>query len=80
MLGVPGPEHLIFIPGVLLLGIALGWALGAKAAREKLEKRRARARARARASARRSSALPRGLRGRTRRATLRRNPSSSRFP
>lgn len=44
MIGVPGPEHLLFIPAVLLLGIAVGWALGAKAAREKLERRRARAR------------------------------------
>ncbi len=21
----PGPEHLIFIPGILLIGIVLGW-------------------------------------------------------
>jgi hypothetical protein len=41
---LPGPEHLIFIPGVLLLGIVIGWVLGGRAAREQLEKRRNRAR------------------------------------
>jgi hypothetical protein len=42
--GLPGPEHLIFIPGVLLVGITIGWILGGKAARAQLEKRRQRAR------------------------------------
>ena len=33
-------EHLIYIPGILLLGIAIGYVLGAKAARAELERRR----------------------------------------
>jgi hypothetical protein len=37
---VPSLEHLFYIPGVLLVGIALGFRLGAKAARDELEKRR----------------------------------------
>jgi hypothetical protein len=40
----PGPEHFIFIPGVLLLGITIGWVLGSRAARAQLEQRRKRAR------------------------------------
>jgi hypothetical protein len=39
---LPGPEHLIFIPGVLLLGIVIGWVLGGRAAREQIENRRKR--------------------------------------
>ena len=35
-------EHLIFIPGVLLVGLAMGWGLGAKSARRELERRRER--------------------------------------
>ena len=38
------PEHLIFIPGVLLVGLAIGYALGAKAARAEIAKARARMR------------------------------------
>jgi hypothetical protein len=38
------PEHVIFIPGVLLIGLVLGYTLGARAARAELEKRRRRAR------------------------------------
>ena len=38
------PEHVIFIPGVLLVGLSLGYVLGAKAARKELEKARARLR------------------------------------
>jgi hypothetical protein len=41
---LPGPEHFIFIPGVLLIGITIGWILGGKSARSQLEKRRRRAR------------------------------------
>lgn len=37
-------EHFIYIPGVLLLGIVIGYVMGARAAREKVEKRRRRAR------------------------------------
>ena len=40
----PGTEHLIFIPGVLLIGIVIGWIMGGKAAKEQLEKKRRRAR------------------------------------
>ncbi len=40
----PGPEHFIFIPGVLLVGITIGWVLGSRAARRQLEERRRRAR------------------------------------
>ncbi len=43
-MNTPGPEHFIFIPGVLLVGIVIGWVLGGRAAREQLEKRRKRAR------------------------------------
>ena len=43
-MGLPGPEHFLFIPGVLLVGITIGWSLGAKAARQKMEARRKRAR------------------------------------
>src|ERR1700677_3930228 len=45
-MGTPGPEHFIFIPGVLLIGIVWGYILGARAARAELEKRRALARER----------------------------------
>jgi hypothetical protein len=40
----PGPEHLIFIPGVLLVGVVLGYVMGARAVRAELERRRRRAR------------------------------------
>jgi hypothetical protein len=36
--------HLVFIPGVLLIGLVFGWVLGAKAANKKLSQARARAR------------------------------------
>ena len=40
----PGTDHFIFIPGVLLVGILIGWIMGGKAARAELEKKRRRAR------------------------------------
>jgi hypothetical protein len=43
-MNTPGPEHFIFIPGVLLIGIVLGYILGARAARAEFERRRRRAR------------------------------------
>jgi hypothetical protein len=43
-LNTPGPEHFIFIPGVLLIGIVLGYILGVRAAKEEIERRRRRAR------------------------------------
>ncbi|MBX3208010.1 MAG: hypothetical protein KF764_23385 [Labilithrix sp.] len=44
MIGLPGPEHFVFIPGVLLIGITLGWMLGARSARAQIETKRRRAR------------------------------------
>jgi hypothetical protein len=44
VIGLPGPEHFIFIPGVLLVGIALGWVLGGRSARTRIESRQRRAR------------------------------------
>ena len=38
------PEHVIFIPGVLLIGIVLGYVMGGRAARAELDKRRRRMR------------------------------------
>jgi len=32
-------EHILYIPGVLLVGLALGFRLGAKAARRELDRR-----------------------------------------
>ena len=43
-MGTPGPEHLIFIPGVLMIGIVLGYILGTRSARAELERKRKRAR------------------------------------
>jgi len=43
-MNAPGPEHFIFIPGVLLVGIVLGYVMGLRAARAELERRRRRAR------------------------------------
>ncbi len=43
-MNTPGPEHLIFIPGILLVGIVIGYIMGARAARAEMEKRRKRAR------------------------------------
>jgi hypothetical protein len=37
--GVPTSEHVIFIPGVLLIGIVIGWMLGARAARNQIHER-----------------------------------------
>jgi hypothetical protein len=42
-MGLPTVEHVIFIPGVLLIGMVLGYIMGARAARAPTEKRRARA-------------------------------------
>jgi hypothetical protein len=44
MIGTPGPEHFIFIPGVMLIGIVIGYVFGARAARAELERKRKRAR------------------------------------
>jgi hypothetical protein len=33
-------EHILYIPGVLLVGLAFGYVIGARAARAELERRR----------------------------------------
>ena len=43
-MGFPGPEHFIFIPGILLVGMVLGWVMGSRAARAETERKRRRAR------------------------------------
>jgi hypothetical protein len=43
-MNTPGPEHFIFIPGILLIGIVLGYVMGARAAKAEIERRRRRAR------------------------------------
>ncbi len=43
-MNTPGPEHFIFIPGILLLGMVIGYIMGARTARAELERRRRRAR------------------------------------
>ncbi|MGH7270450.1 MAG: hypothetical protein ACREJ3_08465 [Polyangiaceae bacterium] len=43
-MNTPGPEHFIFIPGVLLIGIVIGYIMGARAAKAEIERRRRRAR------------------------------------
>ena len=37
---MPTIGHVVYIPGVLLLGFAFGFAYGAKAARKELERQR----------------------------------------
>jgi hypothetical protein len=36
---VPSVEHILYIPGILLVGLAIGFRLGASAARRELERR-----------------------------------------
>ena len=43
-MGTPGPEHFIFIPGVLMIGAVFGFVMGSRAARAELEKKKRRAR------------------------------------
>lgn len=43
-MGLPGPEHLLFIPGVLFVGVTVGFLLGSRSARRELEEQRRRAR------------------------------------
>ena len=33
-IGVPTAAHFIFIPGVLLIGVVIGWILGSRAAQD----------------------------------------------
>jgi len=39
---VPTAEHIIYIPGVLLVGIVIGYTLGARAVRAEIERLRKR--------------------------------------
>jgi hypothetical protein len=43
-LNTPGPEHFIFIPGILLIGIVIGYIMGARSAKAEMERRRRKAR------------------------------------
>jgi hypothetical protein len=43
-MNTPGPEHFLFIPGILLIGVVIGYIMGARAARAEIERRRRRAR------------------------------------
>ena len=36
---MPSIEHILYIPGILLVGLAIGFRLGARAARAELERR-----------------------------------------
>jgi proteasome assembly chaperone (PAC2) family protein len=36
---LPGANHLLFIPGIMLVGITIGYVMGARAARTELERR-----------------------------------------
>jgi hypothetical protein len=42
-MNTPGPEHFIFIPGAVLIGIVIGYIMGARSARAEIERRRRRA-------------------------------------
>jgi len=37
---VPTVEHILYIPGILLIGIAIGFVMGARAARAEIERNR----------------------------------------
>lgn len=39
---MPSIAHIFYIPGILLVGLAIGFRLGAKAAREEIERARKR--------------------------------------
>jgi hypothetical protein len=41
---MPGAEHFIFIPGILLIGMVFGYVMGSRAARDDQTRRRKRAR------------------------------------
>jgi hypothetical protein len=41
---IPTPEHVVFIPGVLLLGVFIGYTMGARAVRDEVRRQRDRER------------------------------------
>ncbi len=43
-MGFPGPEHFLFIPGVLMIGMVIGYVMGSRAAREAVDRKKKRAR------------------------------------
>jgi hypothetical protein len=43
-MNTPGPEHFVFIPGAVLIGIVIGYIMGGRSARAEMERRRRRAR------------------------------------
>lgn len=42
MTGSITPEHFLFIPGMLLVGMTIGYVMGLRAARAEIEKKKAR--------------------------------------
>jgi hypothetical protein len=38
-MGLPTVEHILFIPAILLIGLAIGYSMGARAARAELTRR-----------------------------------------
>ncbi len=42
-MNTPGPEHFIFIPGVFLIGLVVGYIMGGRSTRAEIERRRRRA-------------------------------------
>ena len=43
-MGFPGPEHILFIPGVLLIGVVLGYVMGQRTARDAADRKKKRSR------------------------------------
>lgn len=39
---IPTPEHVVFIPGVLLIGVFIGYTMGARAVRDEIRRQRER--------------------------------------
>ncbi|MDB4929272.1 MAG: hypothetical protein JWM10_1756 [Myxococcaceae bacterium] len=39
---IPTPEHVVFIPGVLMLGVFIGYTMGARAVRDEVRRQRER--------------------------------------
>ncbi len=39
---IPTPEHVVFIPGVLLLGVFIGYTMGARAVRDEVRRKQQR--------------------------------------
>ena len=42
-MGMPGPDHIIYIPMILMLGLVLGWVLGSRATRNQITREKERA-------------------------------------